>query len=211
MRRPRFIAEQARHAQGPLGRLIAAIMVRETETHNERAIQALDVKDGDHVIDIGCGPGGSLAQLARRSPKGRVVGADPSELMARAATRRNRAQVNSGRVEVVVASAEALPFPNDSFDKAVSVHVLYFWADLEASLGELARVLKPGGRLALLFRSAEDVAAVRAFPPDVYRFRSVGEVRDALRRAGFATTETSSGDVDGRPAPNLVLATKGAR
>lgn len=190
MRRPRFIAEQARDARGPLGRLIAFIMARETWGQNQRAIEALEVAPDDHVLDLGCGPGWALAALAAKAPRGRVVGADPSELMAEIATDRNRQLVRSGRVDVAVASAERLPFTDRAFDKVLCVHVLYFWPDLDAAFREIARVLKPGGRLVLLFRTTADAAATQAFPAEVYRFRSLGEVLVALRGAGLDVLDT---------------------
>ena len=63
MRRPRFIAEQARNAQGLLGRLVAFIMARETRGVNQRVIEALGISHSDHVLDLGCGHGHSLAEL----------------------------------------------------------------------------------------------------------------------------------------------------
>ena len=70
MRRPRFIAAQARQAQGPLGRLIAFIMARETAGPNRAAIQALGVLQSDRILDIGCGPGVALRELAAAAPAG---------------------------------------------------------------------------------------------------------------------------------------------
>lgn len=110
MRRPRFIAEQARHAKGPLGRIIAFIMARETWRENLRAIDALDVQPSDHVLDIGCGPGRGLAEIAKRAPHGRVAGADPSELMVDTAVHRNRALVRAHLVDVAQARVDHLPF-----------------------------------------------------------------------------------------------------
>lgn len=210
MRRPRFIAEQARHARGPIGRLVASIMASETRAHNERAIAALDVADGDHVIDVGCGPGRGLAALAARTRCGTVVGADPSELMAEIATGRNRDLVRKKRAKVLIAGADSLPFPDKTFDKALCVHVLYFWKDLRANFKEIGRILKPGGRLALLFRSTLDQAAVSAFPPEVYHFRDLTVVRAALEAEGFAVTERDSPpDKTARhPAPHLLIATR---
>lgn len=184
MRRPRFIAEQARDARGPLGWLIAFIMARETWLQNERAIAALQVQDGDHVLDVGCGHGRSLGTLALLTPTGRVVGADPSELMAKIAVSRNKALIQKGRIGVAIAPVEELPFAAAAFDRALCVHVLYFWPDLGRALGELARVLRPGGRLVLLFRP-DEAAATSTFPPEVYRFRSREDVRAALLLAGF--------------------------
>lgn len=206
MRRPRFIAEQARHAQGPLGRLIAFIMARETWAENKGAIDALGIVASDHILDIGCGHGRSLAALAARAENGHVVGVDPSELMAEIAVRRNRELVKARRVEVAIAGVDALPFADAAFDKALCVHVVYFWKDLAAALREIARVLKPGGRLALVLRTNEDETAVRAFPADVYRFPALAEVTAALVGAGFTLDHTGE---RGR-GPMLLLVTKSA-
>lgn len=208
MRRPVVIAEQARNAKGPLGRVIAFIMARETWTQNQRAIDALAIEDGDHVLDIGCGPGRSLAKLADLSPKGRVVGTDPSELMAEIAVKRNRTLVKAGRVDVLIASAAALPFPDGAFDKALCVHVIYFWNDPDLAFREIARVLKPGGQLALLFRTNDDLAAVRAFPAEVYRFPSLSDVIAPLEAAGFAVETNDELCCEPKTTPILLLATR---
>ena len=204
MRRPVFIAEQARDARGPLGRIIAFLMAHETWAHNRRVIEALDVAHCDHVLDIGCGPGRSLATLASLAPEGRVVGADPSVLMTGLAVKRNSALVRARRVEIVIASAASLPFANAAFDKALCVHVLYFWNDLDRAFAEIARVLKPGGKLALFFRTNADAKAVQAFPTEVYRFRSLTEVIASLEEAGLAAEQWDE------PAtmPLLLVATK---
>lgn len=206
MRRPRFIAEQARHAKGPLGRLIAFIMARETWVQNLQVIDALAIAPNDHVLDIGSGPGRSIAELARRAPGGRIVGIDPSELMADIAVRRNAKLVKSRRAEILVASAASLPFADNTFDKALCVHVIYFWNDLDTAFQEIARVMKPGGRFALLFRTNADEAAVSAFPAEVYHFRALRDVVAPLEAAGFAV-ETRQ-DVCEAGTPALLIGAK---
>lgn len=208
MRRPRFIAEQARNAQGLLGWLIASIMARETWGVNQRAIAALEVEPRDHILDAGCGHGRSLATLAALAPRGRVVGVDPSELMVRIAAKRNRALVRRQAVEVVVASSDAMPLPDASFDKAMCVHVVYFWPDLGLALREIARVLKPGGRLVLVFRTDADATATAAFPADVYRFPTRDEILVVLVAAGFATDPSDGLAVEQHNGPILLIATK---
>lgn len=204
MRRPRFIAEHARNARGLLGRAIAFIMARETWSQNLSVMDALGIDPGDRVLDLGCGHGRSLAELAARASAGDVVGADPSELMVEIASRRNRALIKANRVEIVPASVESLPFPDDCFDKVLCVHVLYFWKDLDASMREIARVLKPGGRLGLLFRTSADVAGVKSFPPEIYRIPAFAEVVAAVERAGLNVRPAS----DGGKEPALLLAEK---
>lgn len=205
MRRPRFIAAQARRAQGPLGRLIAFIMARETAEPNRRAIEALGVLPDDRILDVGCGPGIALTDLAAAAPAGHVAGVDPSPLMISVAQRRNKSLVRSGRVSVTEASATALPFPDQTFDKALCVHVIYFWDNLGPCLREIARVLKPGGRVALLFRSSDDPRSVQSFPTSIYRFRTQHEVEAALAAAGLAVKSPQPVDPQ---LPTLLVATR---
>lgn len=203
-RRPSTIARQARHAHGLVGRVVATIMARETWPANRTAIAALDIAPAHRVLDVGCGHGRGLAALAAAASGGGVVGVDPSDLMVGMARRRNRRLVRAGRVEVLVGRAEALPVATASIDRLLCVHTLYFWDELAGPLGEMARVLKPGGRVALLFRPLGAVGA-EAFPPEVYRFRSDAAVGEALEAAGFAVRSVGpAGGADG--APTLMLA-----
>ncbi|WP_051160662.1 class I SAM-dependent methyltransferase [Bradyrhizobium japonicum] len=99
-------------------------MARKTWRQNLRVMDALSIEQGDRTLDVGCGHGRSLTELASRAATGRIVGVGPSELMVEIAARRNWAHVEADRVSVVLASMESLPFPDDSFDKVLCVHVL---------------------------------------------------------------------------------------
>ncbi|MCP3373598.1 class I SAM-dependent methyltransferase [Bradyrhizobium cajani] len=204
MRRPNFIAKHARNAQGLLGRVIAFIMAHETWSQNLRVMDALRIGRSDHIIDVGCGHGRSLSELATRASMGHVVGADPSDLMVEIASQRNRPLIDAARVKVVLATVESLPFADESFDKVLCVHVLYFWKDLDASLREVARVLKPGGRSGLLFRTKADPAAIASFPAEIYRFPELAEVTEALEQAGLDVHAAS----DRSNEPVLLIAEK---
>lgn len=209
MRRPRFIAAQARNARGLAGWIVAAIMARETRLQNVEAIDLLDVAPGARVLDLGCGPGHSLSVLAKLVEDGDVTGVDSSDLMVKIATHNNRALIKAGDVSVVKAAAAHLPFEDSAFDKVLCVHVVYFWDDLRENLKEIARVLEPGGQLALVFRSTADKSAASSFPSDIYRFRSVLEICAALTEEGFKVRFAQApptADVP-RLAPHLILAT----
>lgn len=206
MRRPHFIAAQARHATGLVGTLIATIMAKETRGDNFWAIETLAPKEGQHILDIGTGHGNALAELAKRTTNGLAAGIDPSEVMVRMASRRNAEAIRAGAINVVAGNANALPFPDGSFDGALAVHVLYFWPDLVRPFAEIARVLKPGGRLVLLFRTSGDPRTA-SFPSSAYRFRSVDEVRTALEQAGFMV-ERVTGHLQGERMTPAVLSAR---
>jgi SAM-dependent methyltransferase len=100
------------------------------------------VEPGQRVIDVGCGPGALTAELVRRLGADAVAAVDPSEPFVEAARRRHAG------VDVQLAPAEELPFPDDSFDTALAQLVVHFMSDPVAGLAEMARVTRPGGAVA---------------------------------------------------------------
>jgi SAM-dependent methyltransferase len=105
------------------------------------------IRPGEAVLDLGCGAGFDAfvaAQLV--GPAGRVVGIDLSpEMLAMAEAGLREAK--SPQIEFQVAQVEVLPFPDASFDVALSNGVLNLIPDKAAALREIFRVLRPGGRL----------------------------------------------------------------
>jgi len=198
VRRPHFIAAQSRCPSGWLGWLIGSVMVRETAAANDVVLDALTLTATDRVLDVGCGPGRTVERAALAASRGRVVGLDFSDEMLRLATRRCRPLIDAGRVELRRGDAGALPYAAGSFDKVLSVHTIYFWGDPSAVVGEIHRVLVPGGRLVLGFRPKEDAQFVADFPTSVYRFHATNDVQGMLFDAGFeAITAAPAGDLTG--------------
>jgi ubiquinone/menaquinone biosynthesis C-methylase UbiE len=110
----------------------------------EKRRRLLAELEGD-VVELGSGTGASLPYYERAR---RVVAVEPDASMAkRLPTRMDETRVP---VEVVTARAEALPFPDESFDAAVAAFVLCSVEDQSAVLAEARRVLRPSGKLVLL-------------------------------------------------------------
>ncbi|HEX2625314.1 MAG TPA: class I SAM-dependent methyltransferase [Candidatus Limnocylindrales bacterium] len=97
------------------------------------------LRAGDRAIDVGSGPGALTTELVRRLGADHVTAVDPSEPFVTAARERHPG------VEVQVAGAEALPFPDATFDAALAQLVVHFMIDPVAGIREMARVTRPGG------------------------------------------------------------------
>src|SRR5262245_5376053 len=130
------------HPRGLLGRLAGRIMAVENRRRNAWAVSCLGVEPGDRVLEIGFGPGTTLARLDELVGDGRVAGVDASPEMAAQARRRNAAGVRDGRIDLRLASAAALPFADGVFDRALAVNSLHNLPDPAAHLVEVRRVLR---------------------------------------------------------------------
>jgi SAM-dependent methyltransferase len=194
VRRPVFIARQSARPSGIVGRAIVWIMARETAELNERATTLLSLRPSDQVLEIGFGHGRTVARIATAVPQGRVAGVDVSDSMTRLAIRHNRRAVAAGRLDLRTGDAASLPLDDGQFDKALSVHTVYFWNDPRACLREVRRVLRPGARFVLGFTPSASAHAA-SFPAEVYTFYDENQIRAMLIAAGFESVElTRVGD-----------------
>jgi ubiquinone/menaquinone biosynthesis C-methylase UbiE len=98
------------------------------------------------ILDVGCGDG-TLAVVSAHNGAARVAGCDPDWRMV--AQARARAMRGNTRIDLTVARAQALPFPDNSFDVLFCITVLTFVPDANNAIREMARVLRPGGRLVI--------------------------------------------------------------
>jgi ubiquinone/menaquinone biosynthesis C-methylase UbiE len=123
------------------------VVYRRGDMLRRRALvhEALGAAPGERILDAGCGPGFYVAELLERvGPQGSVVGVDGSPALLEFAARRCEGHANADFRE---GDVTALPVADAEFDRALSVQVLEYVADIPAVLAELRRVLKPGGRL----------------------------------------------------------------
>jgi ubiquinone/menaquinone biosynthesis C-methylase UbiE len=173
-------------------------MAAKNRAMNEAAAERLPLRPEDRVLELGFAHGRTLAALAARVPRGRAVGVDPSETMLAMAGRRLRRPIAAGRVELRLASAEALPFPDASFDAAYAANSVQFWPGPERSLREVRRVLRPGGTLLLAIRLNEPNAGRLASPG--FREEQVATLTRRLAACGFDVRRE-----DARAARSLAL------
>lgn len=117
----------------------------------QRVRQALALRPGQRVLDIGCGPGFLTGEAAAEvGPNGWACGVDISAAGLAAARLRATGQPYAAWIEFVDGDATALPFPDGAFDAAVATQVYEYVNDVPSALAELRRVLRPGGRAVIV-------------------------------------------------------------
>ena len=139
----------AHHAgfSGPAGLVAALSMIGGRDGDARLAARLSGLGPDDAVVDVGCGPG-VAARHASRLGAG-VTAVDPAPVMLRVARLLTRSSV---AVRYVAGAAEALPVPDDSASVVWSIATVHHWADIDAGLREMRRVLRDGGRLVAIER-----------------------------------------------------------
>ena len=183
----RTFFSQCARPEGFLGRMMLRFMNFGHAPLTNWGLGLLEIGDAWTMLDIGCGGGATLQRLLKRSREARVYGIDISEESV-AKARKVNADVLNKQVFVTQGSAEKLPYPDGTFDLVTAVETVYFWPNLPDCLQEVRRVLKPGGRFAIMVEVVERdsvwtdvVEGMTAYSPE--------ELKSLLDMAGFVETE----------------------
>lgn len=141
-------AADAAKARELAGRLELRAKAADEIDAREAYLSLLRLADGERVLDVGCGSGVVTREIARRvGVRGRVVGLDPSPALLMVARELAQETGLGDRMDFREGSVLELPFPDRSFDAVLCVTVLSHVPGGEAAIPELARVLRPGGRV----------------------------------------------------------------
>jgi SAM-dependent methyltransferase len=168
--------------EGTLGVLAGHLMAFKNEAMNRFAVEQLALQPDDQVLEIGFGPGKTIAQMAAQVTRGFVAGVDLSMTMVTQAARRNQAAIKAGRVELQQGTVSNLPYEYARFNKVVAVNNYQFWPNPELDLTEIQRVLQPGGRLVLGLRLHSDSPLALAAG---FKEEEVAEIAGLVRWVGY--------------------------
>ena len=173
--------------KGWMGRVMLRFMNFGHAPLTNWGLDLISVQDGWIMLDIGCGGGATLKRLIKRSANAQVHGIDISEESVAKACKVN-ADLLDKQVFVCQGSAEKLPYEDGKFDLVTAVETVYFWPNLPDCLLEVLRVLKKGGKFAILVEVIEGdsmwtnvVEGMTAYSPE--------QLKKLLDDAGFVDIE----------------------
>ena len=193
--------------RGAVGRLVAWLTPMFHAPIHRVAARALALRAKDDVLDVACGNGAFLRKYASNARS--IAGLDLSAVAIEAATKANRRRVADGSAEFVRADASRLPWPDDRFSAASVLGSFTVLPEPEATLSELNRVLRPGGRgLVTAETNAED-GQDHAKEVERWGLRlwSQDELGAAMYRAGFTDVRVMCKSLSGFARPMFVLGT----
>lgn len=153
-----------------------------------RIIEKIELNESSVLLDVGCGTGEILKQIAEKNQGAQLYGLDMSPKMLQMAMNKDVRK----KITYVCGDAEKLPFEDDMFDVLLTSESFHHYPNPEQALGEFCRVLKPNGKLILcdMYRPA----GVRHFMNFMFRFTGTGDVKiynkaeifDLLRQKHFS-------------------------
>lgn len=147
------VVNQVRKPTRITGRLFTWIMNRSHSSLTDWALTHVHVANHFTILDVGCGGGLTIQKLAAKATNGVVHGIDYAVGSVAASRALNQQLINAGRVKIEKASVSQLPFPENTFDLVTAVETQYYWPNPVKDMREIARVLRPGGVLAIIVES----------------------------------------------------------
>lgn len=172
---------------------------------SREVVRAVSPRPGESVVDVGAGMGPATVPAAKTGAS--VLAVDPTGFMRRILAVRRLGQRGRSAIRVADGSAESIPADDHSVDAVWTVNTMHHWTDLDAAIHELARVLRPGGRVLLVdedFAAPTHPAFARMQKRRAHRDHHFADVDPAavatkLIEAGFVSAEGSAGSMADRP------------
>ena len=131
--------------QGIGGKIMVHMMNTGHSSMAEWGFAHIKIQSEDVCLDIGCGGGANIRKLLEKSPYGRVVGIDYSEISVEKSRKINKAGIESKRCEILQGDVMKLPFRGETFDVITAFETIYFWPDISEAFKKVYKILKIGG------------------------------------------------------------------
>ena len=182
-----LFASNYSHPRGLIGRYMLRRMDRQHEPLEVWGFDMIGIPQRAKMLDIGCGGGYNIRRMLEMSPESRIYGLDISKESVKLARAVNRKELGR-HVKIVHGSVEKTPFKAGILDLVTAFETVIFWPDPEENFKEVCRILKPGGRFAVVINYGEPDANWEEVVPGMTRY-TAEEIASFMKGAGFRGIE----------------------
>lgn len=181
------LASQLSFPKGENGIEVGKIMHATNISMTTDAIEALEIRDNDSILELGHGNCGHLIHILDKGNATRYQGLEVSELMQQEAIRSHSNTVDNNQASFDLYDGKSIPFPENAFEKIMTVNTVYFWEKPQELLKEIYRVLKPGGLFCIVFAEEH---SMKKLPFTQYGFRlySTDKLEQLISNTNFRKT-----------------------
>jgi Methylase involved in ubiquinone/menaquinone biosynthesis len=185
----RKIGMQFKKPTGFHGKIVSILMSKGNRPAYERMIKDMTIHSNDKILEIGFGPGIGIHLISKIFETADIYGIDFSELMYRRAAKRYEKLIENNRVHLLFGDFVETEISASGFDKIFCINVVYFWDNLQKPFEKIKSLLRDDGIFCFYMESKDDLSKVKFTKDDIFNKRSIEQVTEALKSAGFKETE----------------------
>ena len=131
--------------EGIGGKIMVNMMNAGHSSMAEWGFTHIEIRNDYRCLDIGCGGGANVKKLLVKTPYGKVIGIDYSEVSVIKSSKINKAEIENKHCEILQGNVMKLPFRKETFDIITAFETIYFWPDINEAFKQVYRVLKVSG------------------------------------------------------------------
>lgn len=192
-----YMSAQFRKPSGLFGKLIISSFFKMGNISlNNFMMQVVPPKAKDKVLDIGFGAGLIFEELISKVENGEVHGIDFSKDMVNKCQKKFKKKIDAKQLTLKEANIESIPYTDNYFDIIYTCNTLYFWQNPLDDAQEIFRIIKPGGKLVIGFRSDVEFENIDV-DRNIFKIYSKDELTTLLKEAGFSSVDIKTNEEPG--------------
>ena len=179
--------------EGIGGKIMVNMMNAGHSSMAEWGFTHMEIQSDNVCLDIGCGGGANVKKLLVKTPYGKVIGIDYSEVSVIKSSKINKAEIENKHCEILQGNVMKLPFRKETFDIITAFETIYFWSDIDQSFSQIYRVLKKGGIFMVCNESNGENDKDKKWTEIIkgMKIYTSKEIKYSLEKAGFTHIETN--------------------
>ena len=177
-----YLIYQSIQPKGFFGKLMLKIMNKTHGTLFKSGLSYINVSENNKLLDVGFGGGKVLKTISRRYENVLLFGIDFADIAIKVASKNNKKDIQTGKMTLIKADIEIIPFPDQFFDVITAFQTHYHWQNIESKMKEIFRVLSENGQFLI-------AAELYKINYHMQAYKTAHEMKELLLKTGYKTVE----------------------